>query len=144
VTGVSGSGEQIRFSVASSGGAKFLLSTGTTQADERQLRIGVIDSTGGLTFGPAQFGPTTTGDWVTLTVTDTLPVEYARVGSSTDDSGQLVAVTNSGSGPFSMLTGTSTFYNGSVYLLQSYPLQILVGGAVAFSPASGLLQLTLP
>jgi hypothetical protein len=81
---------------------------------------------------------------VTLNLFDTLPVGYTVSGSTTADSGQLVAVTNSGAGPFSMLTGTSSLYNGSVYLMQSFPLQVLIGGAVAFSPASGLLQLTLP
>jgi uncharacterized repeat protein (TIGR01451 family) len=144
VTGTAGSGESLTFSVANSGAAKFLLSTGSPASGEQRLRVGVIDSTAGLTFGPPQQGASTTGDWVTTTVVDTLPVGYTAVGTSGTDTASLVAVTNSGSGPFSMLTGTSSTFNGSIFLLQSYPLMVVVGGATAFSPASGLLQLALP
>jgi uncharacterized repeat protein (TIGR01451 family) len=143
VTGIAGDGEAIRFSVAGSGGAKFLFSVGPTAPDAQRVRYGVVDSTGGLTFGPAQSGASTTGDWVTLTVVDGSPVTYTVTGGAAPDGGDLTPVNPVG-GPFSMLTGLSGAYGGQVLLLQSFPLQILVGGAPAASPASGLLQLTLP
>lgn len=143
VTGVTATGETIRFGVASSGGAKFLLGAGASASDEQRVRYGVVDSTGGFTVGPAQSGASTTGDWVTITVFDEAPARYTVTGGATPDGGEL-SVVNPVGGPFSMLTGPSSAFGGPVYLLQSFPLQILVGGAAAASPASGLLQLTLP
>jgi uncharacterized repeat protein (TIGR01451 family) len=144
VTGTSAAGETIRFSVATSGAAKFFLLAGDVAGGGQRLRVGVVDSTGGIAFGPPQSGASTTGDWVEATLVDTLPVGYTAVGSTTSDSASLVAVTSSGAGPFSMLIGTSTTYNGSIYVLASYPLLVVVGGPVLFSPASGLLYLSLP
>lgn len=144
VTGTSATGETVQFSVANTGAAKILLAAGDAAGGGRQLRVGLIDSTAGISFGPAQAGPSTTGDWVTVTLVDTLPVSYTATGSSTSDAASLVAVTNSGAGPFSMLTGTSTTYNGSIYVMQSYPVLVVLGGPTAFSAASGLFHLSLP
>jgi hypothetical protein len=144
VTGTTASGERFSFSVASSGAAKILLSAGTMTDLRQRLRIGLIDSTGGVTFGPAQQGPTTNGDWASVTLVDGLPVLWGSTGTFTNDSAQLVSVTNSGSAPFSMLTGTSVATNGSIYLMQAYPMIVVIGGSPFFSPASGLLQIALP
>jgi hypothetical protein len=144
VTGTTAGGERFSFSVASSGAAKILLSAGTMPDLRQRLRIGLIDSTGGVTFGPAQQGPTSHGDWASVTLVDGLPVLWASTGSFTTDSAQLVSVTNSGSAPFSMLTGTSVAANGSIYLMQAYPMIVVIGGSPFFSPASGLLQIALP
>jgi uncharacterized repeat protein (TIGR01451 family) len=144
VTGTAANGETIQFSVANTGAAKILLAAGDVAGGGQRLRVGLIDSTAGISFGPAQSGASTTGDWVAVTLEDTLPVRYEATGSSTDDDASLVAVTNSGAGPFSMLTGTSVTYNGSIYLMQSYPLLVVVGGPTAFSAASGLFYLSLP
>lgn len=144
ITGTSAAGERFSFSVATSGAAKILLSAGTAPDLRQRFRIGLVDSSGGVTFGPAQQGPSSTGDWTTMTLVDGFPVQWTSTGSLGSDSAQLVSVTNSGSAPFSMLTGTSTATNGSIFLMQAYPLIVVIGGSPFFSSASGLLQLALP
>lgn len=144
ITGTSSSGQSFSFSVANTGATKVLLATGTTADFRQRLRIGLVDSSGGITFGPAQQGPSSAGDWTTMTLVDGVPVQWTSTGALVNDSAQLVGVTNSGSAPFSMLTGTSTAYNASIYLMQAYPLIVVAGGSPFFSSASGLLQIALP
>ncbi len=145
ITGTSISGERFSFSVALSGGAKILLAAGTMPDQRQRLRIGLVDSTGGITFGPAQQGPTSKGDWANVTLVDGLPALWTSTGGFSTDSAQLVGVTNSGSAPFSMLTGTSVATNDSIFLMQAYPMIVVIGGSPFFSAASsGLLQIALP
>lgn len=144
ITGTSAAGERFSFSVATSGAAKVLLSAGPGPDLGQRLRIGLVDATSGITFGPAQQGPTSDGDWTTVTLVDGVPVQWTSTGSLGSDSAQLVGVTNSGSAPFAMLTGTSTATNGSIFLMQAYPLIVVIGGSPFFSSASGLLQVALP
>ncbi len=145
VTGTATSGETYAFSLASSGGAKVLLSAGAAVDGSDQFRVGLIDSTAGYTYGPALRGPSSTGDWLRSTLTFGTPPVFDALGSSSSDTVSLQLITNNGSGPFSMLKGTSLTYNASVYVMQAYPLVIVVGGAPAYAGASsGFLQLGLP
>lgn len=144
VTGISATGERFSFSMASSGVAKILLAAGAMPDFRQQFRIGLLDSSVGVSFGPEHQGPTTDGDWVNMNLVDGLPVFWSSIGALTSDSARLVGVTKSGSAPFSMLTGTSVATNGSIFLMQAYPLIVVIGGSPFFSPASGLLQIALP
>lgn len=145
VTGTATSGESYSFSIANSGAAKILLSAGAAVDGSQQLRIGLIDSSGGLTYGPALRGPSSTGDWLSSTLTDGAPPVFASVGTSSSDTVSLLNITNSGAGPFSMLEGTSATYNSLVYVMQANPLIVVVGGAPGYTGASsGFLQLGLP
>jgi uncharacterized repeat protein (TIGR01451 family) len=143
-TGISGTGEIFLFSVVNTGAAKLLLSAGLAPDASQQLRIGLVDSAGGLTYGPALRGPSTTGDWVTITLTNASPPTYASIGSATPDSASLSAINNGG--PFSMVTGTSTAFNASLYVMQASPLVVVIGssGYGGSTAASGLLQIALP
>ena len=144
-TGISGTGEIVSFSVVNTGAAKLLLSAGLAPDSSQQLRIGLVDSTGGLTYGPPLLGPSTSGDWVTIALTNTSPPTYAASGSTTLDSAILAAI-NSG-GPFSMVTGLSTTFNASLYVMQASPLVVVVGSSGfggSSTAASGLLQIALP
>jgi len=144
-TGTTSTGEGFSFSVANVGAAKVLLSAGAATDGSEQMRIGLIDSTAGLTFGPAVRGPSSTGDWWSATLTFGVPPIFMGVGTSTSDTVSLLNISNSGTGPFSMLEGTSPTYNALVYVMQASPLAIVVGGAPAYAGASsGFLQFGLP
>jgi hypothetical protein len=44
-----------------------------------------------------------------------------------------------------MLEGTSFIYGATVYVMQAYPLVVVVGGSPDYAgPSSGFLQLGLP
>jgi uncharacterized repeat protein (TIGR01451 family) len=150
VTGyIPSTGEQYSFSVATSGGAKILLSSGLVNGGTQQLRIGLVDSTAGYTYGPGLHGPSNTGsgDWTTasLTLGNPNPVFSSTGTTGPNDSITLVNIGNSGSGPFSMLEGTSFIYGATVYVMQAYPLVVVVGGSPGYAgPSSGFLQLGLP
>jgi uncharacterized repeat protein (TIGR01451 family) len=143
-TATAADGESFSFYMANVGAARLLLSTHPAADGARRLRLALLDASAGIAFGPPQQGASTRGDWVTATLSDGIPVLYSAIGASTTDSASMVAVTNSGAGPFAMLNGTSTAFNGSIYLIQSFPVQIVIGGPVLFSAASGLMQITLP
>ncbi|MFY9513906.1 MAG: hypothetical protein WAQ05_23340, partial [Rubrivivax sp.] len=144
-TGTTITGESYSFAVANSGAAKVLLSAGLGADGSDQLRIGLIDSTAGYTYGPALRGPTSTGDWWRSTLTFGTPPIFDAVGSTSADTVQLLSIQNTGSGPFSMLEGTSLTYNALVYVMQAYPLVVVVGGAPVYAGASsGFLSLGLP
>lgn len=144
--GTTAGGEAYAFSVAQTGGAKLLVSAGLAPDGTRQLRTGMIDSAAGITSGPPVRGPSTTGDWVTITLgSASSPPTYTATGSTTADSANLSGVNGSGGGPFSMLTGASTTYAANIYLMQGSPLIIVFGAYSATNgTASGLLQMGLP
>jgi uncharacterized repeat protein (TIGR01451 family) len=136
-------GEVYAFSVAESGALKLLLSASSAPDGSQQLRIGVVDSTGGFTYGPPSFGPSTNGDWLTVTLANAgSTANYTASGTSTTDSASLVTINPGGSGPFSMLVGTSVLYNANIYVMQASPLVVVVGGVLG--AASGLMEVTLP
>jgi len=145
-TGTTTGGEQYSFSVANVGGLKVLLSAGQAPDTSQQFRIGLIDSAAGLTFGPPLRGPSSTGEWLAMSLSNaTNPPTYtatlASSPSTTTDSATLVDV-NSNAAPFSMLTGTDIPRGADIYLMQSSPLVVVVGNFA--QSASGLLQLGLP
>ena len=143
--GISGTSEVVSFSVVNTGAAKVLLGTGLAPDGSQQLRIGLVDSSGGLTYGPAVWGPSTTGDWVKITLTNATPPTYTASGSTTLDSANLGAINNGG--PFSMITGQSTTFVASLYVMQASPLVVVVGSSGfggSSTAASGLLQIALP
>jgi len=145
-TGTTTGGEQYSFSVANVGGLKVLLSAGQAPDTSQQFRIGLIDSAAGLTFGPPLRGPSSTGEWLAMTLSNsTNPPTYsatlASSPSTTTDSATLVDV-NSNAAPFSMLTGTDAPRGADIYLMQSSPLVVVVGNFA--QTASGLLQIGLP
>lgn len=141
-TGVASGGEVYNFSVAQSGALKILLSAGPARDGSQQFRIGPVDSSGGFTYGPPTFGPSTTGDWLTITLVNAgITAEYTATGSFTSDSASLLTI-NAGAGPFSMLVGTSLLYNANIYVAQASPLVVVVGGVLG--SASGLIELALP
>lgn len=143
-TGTSAAGESFSFKLASSGAAKILLAAGTMPDLRQRLRIGLVDATGGVTFGPPQQGPTSAGDWAQTSLVDGNPVVWSSIGVQSSDSAQMGSVSNGGGGPFSMLAGTSTAAGGTIYLMQAFPLTVVIGGNPFSSPASGLLQISLP
>jgi uncharacterized repeat protein (TIGR01451 family) len=130
-------GAVFTFQIAHSGGANILLSALTAPDSTQQLRIGLQDSAG-LTWGTL-YGPTSTGDWITM-VLDASLIEYAVLGSTTNDQAGLQKISNSG--PFAMMVGTRVSDSADIYVLQTAPLAIMVG---AFGgPASGEFQVALP
>lgn len=151
VTGyITATGEQISFMVATSGGAKILLSAGLVTDGTQQLRIGLIDSNAGYTYGPGLRGPSNTGsgDWTAATLTlgaNSNPIFASTGTTGPSDTVTLVNINNAGTGPFSMLEGTSQIYGATIYVIQAYPLVVAVGGAPSYvGPSSGYLQLGLP
>ena len=144
ISGVSAGGERFSFSIAGSGAAKILLSAGTMPDQRLRLRIGLVDSTAGVTFGPVQQGPTSGGDWTSMSLLNGAPVLWESVGFFAVDSAQLSGVSTGFSSPFSMLTGFSGATGGSIFLMQAYPLTVVIGGSPVDSLASGLLQIALP
>lgn len=140
--GVTASGESYSFAVAESGALKLLLSAGPA-AGTQQFRIGLIDSSGGMTFGPPTSGSSTTGEWTKVTLAQAgIAVDYTATSASASDSADLVVINAGGAGPFSMMVGTSTLYNANIYVMQASPLVFTVGGVLG--SASGLLTLGLP
>ena len=145
-TGISSGGESYSFVVASSGAAKFLLSAGLAPDNSQQLRVGLVDSSGGLTYGAVR-GPSTGADWLAITLAGGTPPTYAAasaIGSGSSDAANL-ARPNPSAGPFSMLTGTSTTYNAPIYVMQASPLVIVIGsGGFGGAAANGLFEIAVP
>lgn len=138
-TGRTAAGETFAFSVARSGAAQLMLSAAPAPDGSQQLRIGLPDSTVGLTGGLLA-GSSTNGNWVATTLTAS-SVSY--VGTSASDSATLSRI-NPSTGPFGMLTGVQAGAGSRIYVLQASPLAVLVGGFGGTPSASGLLQLSLP
>jgi len=146
-TGV-GSNGMYSFVVANTGAAKVLLSAGIAPDLSQQLRIGLVDSTGGLTYGLPLFGSSTTGDWLQITLSSTTIPNYSAVSvidSSISLSADVLGKINSPGGPFSLLKGTRNADGARLYVMQASPLVVVVGSSsVGGSAASGLLQIALP
>jgi len=137
-TGVdTSSGTVITFQLARSGASIILLSALTATDGTQQLRVGLQESAG-LAWGTL-FGPTNTGDWVTM-VLDAGNVSYAVLGASTNDQAGLQKISNTG--PFAMMVGKRLSDSADIFVLQTSPLAIAVG---AFDDtASGTFQVAVP
>jgi uncharacterized repeat protein (TIGR01451 family) len=137
-TGVdTSSGAIMTFQLARSGASIVLLSALTAADGTQQLRVGLQESAG-LAWGTL-FGPTDTGDWVTM-VLDSADVSYAVLGTTTNDQAGLQRISNSG--PFAMMFGTRLTDSADIYVMQTAPLAIAIG---AFGDtASGIFQVALP
>ena len=133
----SSSGQIFTFQLARSGNSIILLSAQTAPDGSQQLRIGLQESAG-LTWGTL-YGPTGTGDWV-LMLLDAANVEYAVLGTSTNDQAGLQRISNSG--PFAMMVGKRLSDSADLYVMQTNPLVIAVG---AFDgTANGTFQVAVP
>ena len=130
-------GQVFSFRLARSGNSIILLSAQTAPDGSQQLRIGLQESAG-LTWGTL-FGPTDKGDWVTM-VLDAANVEYAVLGTFTNDQAGLQRISNSG--PFAMMVGKRLSDSADIFVLQTSPLAIAIG---AFDgTANGMFQVAVP
>ena len=127
------------FELAIIGATSAIVSAQALPDGSQQLLLGIPDAAtvaGGLTRGAS-----TTGDWVTVTLS---PNNYSFTGlppASATDSAPLQRIF-ANAAPFSMLVGTLVSDGATIYVMQSFPLTIAFGedgGA-----ASGLLQVTIP
>jgi uncharacterized repeat protein (TIGR01451 family) len=146
-TGTSGTGESYSFSIANVGALQVFVSVngGLPVGGSQQLRIGPVDAPI-LTYSPptlygGSVAPNASADWVSILLTAGSPPVYSVTGTVSANTGSAGLVTLNG-GPKSMLTGTSTAYSGKVYVTQSAPLLVVVGGYGG--AASGLLQIAVP
>ena len=137
-TGVdTASGAVITFQLARSGATIVLLSALPAPDGTQQLRVGLQESAG-LAWGTL-FGPTNTGDWVTV-VLDAANVSYAVLGANTNDQAGLQRISNAG--PFAMMVGKRFSDSADIFVLQTPPLAIAIG---AFDDtASGTFQVAVP
>ena len=137
-TGVdTSSGAVITFQLARSGATIVLLSALTAPDGTQQLRVGLQESAG-LAWGTL-FGPTHTGDWVTM-VLDAANVSYAVLGANTNDQAGLQRISNTG--PFAMMVGKRLSDSADIFVLQTPPLAIVIG---AFDDtANGTFQVAVP
>jgi len=124
------------FQLALIGATTALLSGGTAPDGSQQLVIGLPDAS--VIAGGTTQGASTTGDWVTMTLT---PTSYSFTGQiDPADSAGLQRISSS-TGPFAMLVGNLLSDGAQIYVMQSYPLSVAFGGSGA---ANGLLQVTIP
>jgi uncharacterized repeat protein (TIGR01451 family) len=137
-TGVdTSSGAVVTFQLARSGASIILLSAVTAPDATQQLRVGLQESAG-LAWGTL-FGPTNTGDWVTM-VLDAANVSYAVLGATTNDQAGLQRISNTG--PFAMMVGKRLTDSADIYVLQTVPLASTIG---AFDDtANGTFQVAVP
>lgn len=135
--GVDSAGQPFAFRLARSGGSVVLLSAQTAPDGSQQLRVGLQESAG-LTWGTL-FGPTGTGDWITM-VLDPTNISYAVLGTTTNDQAGLQKISNAG--PFAMMFGKRLTDSADIYVLQNSPLAIAIG---AFDgTANGMFQVAVP
>ena len=125
------------FQLARSGSSIILLSAMPLPDGSRQFRVGLQESAG-LSWGNL-YGPTTTGDWVNM-VLDGTNIEWAVLGSTTNDQAGLQKISNSG--PFAMMVGQRLTDSADIYVLQATPLAVTVGALD--EPANGLLMVAIP
>jgi uncharacterized repeat protein (TIGR01451 family) len=136
-TGVDASGGTFTFQLARSGGSVILLSAAPAADGTQQFRIGLQESAG-LSWGTL-FGPTSTGDWVTM-VLDATNISYAVLGAFTNDQAGLQKISNGG--PFAMMSGKRFTDSADIFVMQATPLAVMVG---AFDgTANGELQVAIP
>jgi uncharacterized repeat protein (TIGR01451 family) len=137
-TGVDTSGgPSITFQLARSGGSVIFLSSTIAADNTQQLRVGLQDSAG-LAWGTL-YGPTNTGDWVTM-VLDAANIEYAVLGATTNDQAGLQKISNAG--PFAMMVGKRLSDSADIYVMQTFPLAIVVGDFLG--TANGTFQVAVP
>ena len=141
-TGVNNSnGAVITFQLARSGASIVFLSAGPAADATQQLRVGLQESSG-LAWGTL-FGPTDTGDWVTM-VLDAANLSYAVCGSApgcpVNDQAGLQRISNTG--PFGMMVGKRLSDSADIYVMQTPPLAIAIGAAD--DTASGMFQVAVP
>jgi len=131
------SGAIVTFQLARSGNTIVFLSAQQAADGTQQLRVGLQESSG-LAWGTL-FGPTNTGDWVTM-VLDAANISYAVLGATTNDQAGLQRI--SSFGPFAMMVGKRLSDSADIFVLQTAPLAIVVG---AFDDtASGTFQVAVP
>jgi uncharacterized repeat protein (TIGR01451 family) len=136
-TGVDASSRTFTFRLARSGGSVILLSAAPAADATQQFRIGLQESAG-LSWGTL-FGPTSTGDWVTM-VLDATNISYAVLGAFTNDQAGLQKISNGG--PFAMMSGKRLSDSADFFVMQATPLAVMVG---AFDgTANGTLQVAIP
>ena len=136
-TGVDAAGGTLTFRLARSGGSVILLSAAPAADGTQQFRIGLQESAG-LSWGTL-FGPTSTGDWVTM-VLDATNISYAVLGAFTNDQAGLQKISNGG--PFAMMSGKRLSDSADFFVMQATPLAVMVG---AFDgTANGTLQVAIP
>jgi len=73
-------------------------------------------------------------------VLDGTNIEWAVLGTSTNDQAGLQKISNGG--PFAMMVGQRLTDSADVYVLQATPLAVTVGALD--DPANGLLMVALP
>jgi hypothetical protein len=131
------SGAVITFQLARSGATIVFLSAQAASDGTQQLRVGLQESSG-LAWGTL-FGPTNTGDWVTM-VLDAANISYAVLGATTNDQAGLQRISNTG--PFAMMFGKRLTDSADIYVLQTPPLAVVIG---AFDDtANGTFQVAVP
>lgn len=127
----------VTFQLARSGASIILLSASPGTDGTQQFRIGLQESAG-LAWGTL-YGPTSTGDWVTM-VLDAANISYAVLGASTNDQAGLQKISNTG--PFSMMVGKRLSDSADIFVLQTSPVAVVIG---AFDGvANGMLQVAVP
>jgi hypothetical protein len=136
-TGVDPSNNIFTFQIARSGGSLILLSAAPAPDGTQQLRIGLQESAG-FSWGTL-FGPTSTGDWVTM-VLDSTNISYAVLGAFTNDQAGLQKISNAG--PFAMMSGKRLSDTADIFVMQATPLAVMVGAF--YDTANGTLQVAVP
>jgi len=136
-TGTDSSNATFHFRLARSGASVILLSAEQAPDTTQQLRIGLQESAG-LSWGTL-YGPTSGADWV-LMLLDATNVEYAVLGSMTNDQAGLQKISNAG--PFAMMIGKRLSDSADIYVMQATPLAVVIGASDDTS--NGLLQVALP
>jgi uncharacterized repeat protein (TIGR01451 family) len=138
------------FQEAQIGATSALLSATTDANGAQELIIGLPDAAtvaGGTTLGQSSI-KTADSEWVNATLSSS---EYLFSGALGAESAPLSRISNA-AGPFSMLVGALTTSpnpdnGGQIYVMQSYPITVAVGGpggTVGTSAAEGLIQITTP
>jgi len=130
-------GEKFSFRAADSGALLMLLSAGPASDGSLQMRIGVPDAP--AIAGGTLYGASTSGDWVTMTLSNT---SYAATGASgSSDSATLSRLSAIG-GPFAMRSGPLVSNNQKIFVMQASPLAVMFGDFGG--GASGLMQVAVP
>jgi len=139
------------FRVARIGSLAVMLAAGPSTSSDTsdtslQLSIGLPESAGlvdSTVFGP-QVDNAGTPDWLQINVTRSTYAAKGETPSSINDTAGLRR--DSTNGPVAMLTGNPAPILGDaqVWIMQAYPLVVVVGDLNASPNASGLLQIAVP
>jgi uncharacterized repeat protein (TIGR01451 family) len=126
------------FEEAQIGATSALLSATTASDGSPELIIGLPDAptiASDSTEGQSSQG--TKDQWIVASLSSS---EYTFAGPVNADSAALARVSQS-TGPFSLLVGNLASDGAPIYVMQSYPITVAVGGTGA---ANGLIQITAP